>query len=142
MQHPRRTLAFIPLILLSPTLYLFPLHSHHCLMLLDIFLHFLLPLFARLPQGFSMEFWGLRGRSTKLLHFISSQPVDLICIQESYLNLSFSFRIPGFSTLRSNFTHSRSDIFSTDAQHANGCVIIFVRQAYPSLSFLLLSFFT
>ena len=26
---------------------------------------------------------GLRARSTKLLHFISSHPVDLICIQES-----------------------------------------------------------
>ena len=27
---------------------------------------------------------GLRARSTELLHFISSHPVDLICIQESY----------------------------------------------------------
>ena len=33
---------------------------------------------------------GLRARSTELLHFLSSHPVDLICIQES--NLS-SFRI-------------------------------------------------
>ena len=27
---------------------------------------------------------GLRARSTELLHFLSSHPVDLICIQESY----------------------------------------------------------
>ena len=32
---------------------------------------------------------GLRARSTKLLHFISSHPVDLICIKESNLNSSF-----------------------------------------------------
>ena len=36
---------------------------------------------------------GLRARSTELLHFLSSHPVDLICIQESSLNSSSSFRI-------------------------------------------------
>ena len=39
---------------------------------------------------------GLQARSTELLHFLSSHPVDLICIQESNLNSSFCFRIPGF----------------------------------------------
>ena len=53
---------------------------------------------------------GLRARSTGLLHFLSSHPVDLICIQESNLNSSSSFRIPGFSSLRSDRTHSRSGI--------------------------------
>ena len=33
---------------------------------------------------------GLRARSTELLHFLSSHPVDLICIQESKLNSSSS----------------------------------------------------
>ena len=47
---------------------------------------------------------GLRARSTELLHFLSSHPVDLICIQESNLNSSSSFRIPGFSVLRSDRT--------------------------------------
>ena len=42
---------------------------------------------------------GLRARSTELLHFLSSHPVDLICIQESNFNSSFSFRVPGFSAL-------------------------------------------
>ena len=71
---------------------------------------------------------GLRARSTKLLHFLSSHSVDLICIQASNLNSSSSFRIPGFSVLRSDRTHSRSCILSSDATHASGGVIIFVRQ--------------
>ena len=71
---------------------------------------------------------GLRARSTELLHFLSSRSVDLICIQESNLNSSSSFRIPGFSALRSNRTHSRSGILSPDATHASCGVIIFVRQ--------------
>ena len=65
-----------------------------------------------------------------------SHPVDLICIQESNLNSSSSFRIPGFSTLQSDCTHSRSGILSPNATHASRGVIIFVRQ---SLSFSELS---
>ena len=71
---------------------------------------------------------GLRARSTDLLHFLSSHPVDLICIPESYLNSSSSFRIPGFSALRSDRTHSWSGILSHDVTHASGGVIIFARQ--------------
>ena len=70
---------------------------------------------------------GLRARSTELLHFLSSHPVDLICIQEPNLNSSSSFRIPGFSALRSDRTHSRSGILSPDATHASGGVI-FIKQ--------------
>ena len=71
---------------------------------------------------------GLRARSTELLHFLSSHPVDLICIQESNLNSSTSFRIPGFSALRSDRTHSRPGILSSDTTHASGGAVIFVRQ--------------
>ena len=71
---------------------------------------------------------GFRARSTELLHFLSSHSVDLICIQESNLNSSSSFRIPGFSVLRSDCTHSRSGILFSDATHASGGVVIFVRQ--------------
>ena len=71
---------------------------------------------------------GLQARSTELLHFVLSHPVDLICIQESNLNSSSSCRIPGFSALRADGTHSRSGIFSTDVTDASGGVIIFVRQ--------------
>ena len=71
---------------------------------------------------------GLRARSTELLHFLSSHPVDFICTQESNLNSSSSFRIPGFSSLPSDRTHSRSGILSPDATNASGGVVIFVRQ--------------
>ena len=71
---------------------------------------------------------GLRARSTESLHFLSSHPVDLICIQESNLYSSSSFRIPGFSALRFDRTHSRSGILSSDTTHARGGVVIFVRQ--------------
>ena len=83
------------------------------------------------PDSLRVLLWnagGLRARSTELLHFPSSHPVDLICIQESNLNSSSSFRIPGFSVLHSDRTHSRSGILSSDATHASGGVVIFVRQ--------------
>ena len=71
---------------------------------------------------------GLCARSTELLHFLLSHPVDLICIQESNLNSSSSFRIPGFSALRSDRTHLRSGILSPDDTHASDGVVIFVWQ--------------
>ena len=95
-------------------------------MLLAVYLYLLLSL--PLHNSLRVLQWnagGLQARSTKLLHFISSHPVDLICIQQSNLNLSSSFQIPGFSALRS---HCRSGIFSTDVADASGGVIIFVRQ--------------
>ena len=47
MQHFRPTLAFKPLIPFPLTSYLFPLHSHYRLMLLDISFYLLLPLLFR-----------------------------------------------------------------------------------------------
>ena len=111
------------------TLYFLPLHPHHRLMLLAVSLYLLLSL--PIPNSLGVLQWnagGLRARSTKLLHFISSHPIDLIYIQESNLNLCSSFRIPGFSALQSHGTHSRSGIFSTDVANASGGVIIFVKQ--------------
>ena len=75
-----------------------------------------------------MECWRFWARSTEQLHLLSSHSVDHICIQESNLSSSSSFRIPGFSALRSDWTHSRSGILSPDATHASGGVIIFVKQ--------------
>ena len=63
-----------------------------------------------------------------VLHFVSSHPVDFICIQESNLNSSSSFQIPGFSSLRFDPTHSWSGILSPDAMHASSGVVIFVKQ--------------
>ena len=98
------------------------------LLVVSLYLLLLLPL----PNSLRVLQWnagGLQARSTKLLHFISSHPVDLICIQESNLNSSSSFRIPGFSALRSHGTHSRFGIFSTGVADASGDVIIFVKQS-------------
>ena len=129
MQRLHPTLIFKPLILIPATLYFLPLHPHHRLMLLAVSLYLLLSL--PLPNSLRVFQWnagGLQARSTKLLHFLSSHPVDLIYIQESNLNLSSSFRIPGFSAQRSHGIHSRSGNFSADATDASVSVIIFVRQ--------------
>ena len=131
MQHSHPILTFKLLILFPLTLNLLPLHPHHRLMLLAVSLYLLLSL--SLPYSLRVLQWnagGLRARRTKLIHFISSHPVHLIYmyIQESNLNLSSSFRLPGFSALQSHGTHSRSGIFSTDVADASGGVIIFVKQ--------------
>ena len=141
MQYSHPTLAFKPLILFSSTLYLLPLHSHHRLMLLDVSLYLLLPLpLLNSLRVLQLNARGLQARSTEPLHFISSCPVDVICIQESNLDLLSSLRIPEFSALRSDGTHSRSGIFSTNVTDASGGVIIFVRQGLSfselSISFL------
>ena len=130
MQHLHPTLAFKPVILFPPTLYHLPLHPHHRLTLLAFSFYLLT------PSGFSMECWGLRARSTELLHFISSHSVDLICIQESNLNLSSFFRIPGFSALRSDCSHSRSGIFPLISQTLAAASSFSSGRAYPFLSFL------
>ena len=140
MQHSHFTLAFKPIIFIPPTLYLLPLHPHHRLVLLAVFLYPQLSL--PLPNSLRVLQWnagGLQARSTKLLHFVSSHSVDLIYVQESNLNLSSSFRIPEFSALRYHGTHSRSGIFSNDVADASGGVIIFVKQR---LSFSELSTFS
>ena len=134
MQHFRPTLAFKLPIPLAPTLYLLSLLSHHRFLVLAVSLHLLL-----LPPGFfRVVQWnagGLPARSTKLPHFILSHPIDLICIQKSNLNLSFSFRIPRFSALRSHRTHSQSGILlitrmlSAASSFSSG-------KAYPSVNFL------
>ena len=128
MLHSCPTLDSKPLIPHLPILYLLPLPSHHRPSLLAILL-LLLPSLP--PDSLRVLQWnagGLRTRSTELLHFLSSHPVDLICIQESNLNFSSSFRIPGFSALRSDRTHSRSGILTPDTMHASGGVVTFVRQ--------------
>ena len=138
LQHSHPTLTFKPLILFPHTLYLLPMPPHHRLMLLAVSLYLLLLL--RLSDSLKALQWNAgvseSGVLNCLLHFISSHPVDLICIQEYNLNLSSSFGIPGSSALRSDRTHSRFDNFSTDVTGASSGVIIFVRQG---LSFAELS---
>ena len=120
MQRSHPTFAFKLLTLLPTTLYLLPLLPFHFLM---FWLFSYTSCFLFLPDSLRVFQWnagGLQASSTELLHFIS--------IQESNFNLSYSFRILGFSTLRSDRTHSRSGIFSPDEPLASGGVIIFVRK--------------
>ena len=60
MQHSHPTLAFKPLILFPPTLYLLPLHPHHRLMILAVCLYLLLLLPLSTPSGI---FNGMLGVS-------------------------------------------------------------------------------
>ena len=136
MQHLDPTLAFKPLILFPPSLYLLALHPHHRLMLLAVSLYLLHPL---LPNSLRVLQWnagGLQARSTELVHFFSSHSVDLICNQEANLNLSFFFWTPGFSAQRSVGTHSRSGIFLLMSQTLAAASSLLSGRAYPSLSFL------
>ena len=128
MQHLHPTLIFKPLILFPPTLCLFPLHPHHRLMLLTVFLYLLLSLpLPNFLRVFQRNAGGLQPPALNYYTFFLSHAVYLIYTQESNLNLSSSFQIPGFSALRSHGTHPRSGIFSTDVTHASGGVI-FVKQ--------------
>ena len=136
MQRSRPTLVFKPLIPLPPT---FP--SAHSPPPLAPGCLSTLPLLSDFLRVLQRNAGGLRARSTKLLHFISSYPVDLICIHESNLNSSSSFRILRFSAPRSDRTHSRPCFLSPDATHASGGVIIFVRQGLSFSELSTSSFF-
>ena len=125
MQHSRQTLFFKQFILSAHFVSSPSVPSPH-----DLGCFSIPPTFSSpSPHSLRVFQWnagGLRARSsTELLHFISSHPVDLICIHL------------GSSTLRSDRTHSRSGILSRDATHASGSVI-FVRQglSYSELSSL------
>ena len=81
------------------------------------------------PDSLGVLRWGaggLRAGGTGLLHFLSSHPVDLVCIRGPGLGSSSSFRIPGFSVLRSGRARSRSGVLSSGASHAGGGVVVFV----------------
>ena len=102
-------------------------------MLLAVSLYLLLSL--PFPNSLRILQWNagdLQARSSELLYFMSSHLVDLIYIQKSNLNLSSFYWIPGFSALRSDHTHSRSGIFSTDVADASGGVIIFAKHGLSS----------
>ena len=128
MHHSRPALVFRPLIPHLSTSYLLSLYPQQPLMFLVVSIP---PAFSSPSDSLKVLQWNavcLQARSTELLHFISSHHVDRICIQESNLNSSSSFWIPGFSALRFDRTHSRSGILSSDTTHASGGVIICVRQ--------------
>ena len=132
------TLIFKPLILFLPTLYVLPLHPHHRLMLLAVSYYLLLSL--PIPNSLRVFQWnagGLQARSTKLLHFISSHPVDLVYIQES-----ISINLPLFKSLDSLLCDSMAPtpdlvFFLLMSQTLAAASSFSSSRAYSSLSFLL-----
>ena len=135
MQYSSSTLAFKPLIPFCPfcVFSLCSLTTASC-----SWLSFCASCLHSPPDSLRVLQWnagGLRARSTELLHSLSSHLVDLVCIQESKLKSSSSFQIPGFSTLQSNRTHSRSDILVMPRKLASASSFSSGR-AYPSLNFL------
>ena len=125
MQHSHPTLAFKPIIPLLP------IPSFPSTPPLASSCASTPPAPSPPPDSLRVLQWnasGLQARSTELLHSLSSHSVDFIRIQESNLNSSSSVQILGISALRSDRTHYRSGILSSDATHASGGVIIFIRQ--------------
>ena len=138
MLHFRPTLVSKPLILRPPIFYLLPLPPHHCPLLLAVLLRLLPP--SLTPSGFSNGMLEVSDPGA-LNYFTFSHPIllTLSASRNPILTHLSSFRIPGFSALRLDRTHSRSGILSPDATHASGGVITFVRQG---LSFSELSTFS
>ena len=125
------------LMLFQHTLYLLPLHPRHRHMFHAVSLYPLLPLL--LPDSLRVLQWNardLRASSTERLHFLSFHSVDLICIQKSNFNSPSCFRIPKFSALRSDRTHSGSGIFLLISHTLAAASSFSSGRAYPSLSFL------
>ena len=132
MLHSRPTFVSDSLIPHLPIIYLLPLPPHHRPLLLTVLLC-LLPSPLDSLRVLQWNAGGLPPGNTKLLHFLLSHPVDLICIQESNLNSFSSFRIPGFWALRSDCTHPRSGILSPDVTHASGGGVVIFFKAEPIL---------
>ena len=128
MLHSRPTLAFKPLNPLLPILYLLLLLPHHHLFLLAVLLHLLLSLSPLTPSGFFNGMLAVSEPGALKCYTFLCPILLILSVSRNHLNSSSSFRIPGFSTLRSDRTHSRCGIFSHDATHTSGDAIIFVRQ--------------
>ena len=71
------TLVFKPLTPLLPILYILPLHPRHRLLLLVVSLHLLFLFPTDFLKVLQWNAGSLRARSTELLHFLSSHPIDL-----------------------------------------------------------------
>ena len=106
-------------------LLLHPLHSSIFLVFFYTSCFFFLPW---LSQGSSMEYWrsSSKQRCNTTLYLISS--FGSYCIQETNLNSSSSFRIPGFSALWLDYTPFQAGILFSNDLHDSSGVVIFLRQ--------------
>ena len=121
IQHSRPTLAFKPLIPFPPILYLLP---HHHLWPLAVSLHLLHPLLPLTSSGFFNKLLAV-SVSGVLNRYTFFCLILLTLFVSRNLTLSFSFRIPEFSGLRFDRTHSQSGIFSS-LSHTLGAASLFL----------------
>ena len=123
MQRSRLTHVFKQSILLSPLV----IPSLDTLIFLVVFLYLLLRLPPDLLRVLQWNARSLRASTAKVLHFISSHPVDLICIKEYKLP---HLLLSGFldTLLCDLIALTRSGILSLDDPHARGGIIIFLWQ--------------
>ena len=132
MQHLHPTLAFKPLILILPTLYLLALHPHHRLKLLAVSLCLLFLFPSLTPSGY---FNGMLGVSKPgALNFYTLLFLIPLTLYISR-NLTLIY-LPFSGSLNSLFCGSIAPtlylvFFSTNVTDAKGGVILFVRQGFP-----------
>ena len=127
MQHSCLPFVSKPLFPHLPILYLLlPLPPHHCPLLLAALLCLLPPLLLLTLSGF---FNGMLEvfKPGALNHFTFSRPT-LSTLSASKNPILIHLPLSGFSSLRSDHTHSWFGILSPDAMHASDGVVTFVRQ--------------
>ena len=121
MLHSRPTLVSKPLIPHLPILYLLPLPPHHHLLLLAFLLRHL-----TLPGFFNGT---LEVFEPGALSYFTFFRLILSTLSASRNPNLTHLPLSGFlDSLRSDRTHSRCGILSSDSTHAGGGVVIFVRQ--------------
>ena len=138
MLHSRPTLTFKPLIPLSPTLCLLPLHPHHRLMLLAVSLHLLL-LPLPTPSGFFNGILGVfKPGALNFYTFYRLIPLTLY-VSRNLTSIHLSLFGSLDSLLCDLIAPTLGLVISFLMPHMLVASIIFVRQ---DLSFLKLSTFS
>ena len=106
-----------------------PLHPPHPLIFLAVF-PYLLPSFPpRTCSGFLNGMQEVFEPGALNCYILSRLILWTLSVARNPTLTHFSFRIPGFSTQRSDCSHYRSGILSPDDPNASGGVIIFIRKS-------------
>ena len=131
MQHSSPTLVSKLLILLLRILFFFPLIPYHRLLFLAVLLRLLPPLpTPRSLSGFSNGMLEVSESGALNCSFLFGPILLTSSVPRNPILNHLPLRIAGFSNLRSDLTHPRSDILSRAATHASSGIIIFVRQSF------------
>ena len=137
MQHSHPTLTFKLLILFPPTLYLFPLHPHHRLMLLAVSFYLLLSL--PLPNSLRVLQWNAGvSRPGALNYYTLFRLIPLALFISRNLTLIYLPLSGSLDSLLCNPTASTPDLvfFLLMSQTLVAASSFSSSSAYPSLSFL------